>query len=105
MGSVAAKYTTYSDLEDSFSYTVRGRILKNFQNFYLDLHAGYLYQVNTKTYIYTFGPEIGFIPLKNVRLGLGYNINGFADKDFEDADYWHGGFYLRFTAKFDTFDF
>ncbi|NPB05209.1 MAG: hypothetical protein GXO08_02380 [Aquificae bacterium] len=105
MGSTAFKYTAYSGLGNTFTYTVRGRAVKNWKRFYFDFHAGILHQVNTNTYAYTFGPEVGFVPFKNVRIGLGYNVNGFEDEDFDNARYWHGGFYLRFTLKVDSFNF
>ncbi len=46
------------------------------------------------------GPEIGRIFNKNVRIGLGYNITGFNDRDFDTADTAQGLF-LSLRIKFD----
>lgn len=49
---------------------------------------------------WALGPEIGFIFTKNARIGLGYNIVGFDDRDF-DAAATSRGLFLSIRVKFD----
>lgn len=49
---------------------------------------------------WAIGPEIGRIFNKNVRIGLGYNITGFSDRDFDTAQTAQGLF-LSLRIKFD----
>ncbi len=49
---------------------------------------------------YAVGPEIGRIFSKNVRIGLGYNLVGFTDRDF-DAASTAQGLFLSLRVKFD----
>ncbi len=49
---------------------------------------------------YAIGPEIGRIFTRNVRIGLGYNLVGFTDRDFDAASTSHGLF-LSLRIKFD----
>lgn len=49
---------------------------------------------------YAVGPEIGYIINKNVRIGVGYNIVGFNDRDFDTAATSQGVF-LSLRIKFD----
>lgn len=49
---------------------------------------------------YAVGPEIGYAFHKNVRLGIGYNLVGFHDRDFDTAATSQGVF-LTMRIKFD----
>ncbi|MFA6961380.1 MAG: hypothetical protein WC205_11565 [Opitutaceae bacterium] len=49
---------------------------------------------------YAIGPEVGYTFVKNVRVGLGYNVVGFTDRDFDTAATSHGLF-LSLRIKFD----
>jgi large repetitive protein len=49
---------------------------------------------------YAIGPEVGYTFVKNVRVGLGYNVVGFTDRDFDAAATSHGLF-LSLRIKFD----
>ena len=49
---------------------------------------------------YAVGPEVGYIIRKNVRVGLGYNIVGFSDRDFDTAT-TSRGLFLSLRIKFD----
>ena len=50
---------------------------------------------------YALGPEIGFTIAKNLRLGLGYNVTGFNDRDLSAENYTQQGAYLALRLKFD----
>ncbi|XAE57413.1 hypothetical protein OH491_04135 [Termitidicoccus mucosus] len=49
---------------------------------------------------YAVGPEIGRVFTKNVRIGFGYNLVGFTDRDFDTAS-TSQGFFLSLRIKFD----
>ena len=50
---------------------------------------------------YAVGPEIGFTLTDNLRAGLGYNFNGFSDRDLTQEEYTSHGLYLALRLKFD----
>ena len=54
-----------------------------------------------KTLDYGVGADVGYNIGKNMWLTLGYNFEGFDDKDFEQARYTAAGPYLRFSIKAD----
>lgn len=41
------------------------------------------------------------VPVKNANFIIGYNFNGYRDRDFEDARYSREGVYVTFRLKFD----
>lgn len=54
-----------------------------------------------KSYSFAGGPAIGFSPVDNSYISVGYNVVGFRDRDFEDARYTRSGPYLTVRMKFD----
>ena len=65
------------------------------------LHAHTLYSANSNNYLYSSGLSVGFQLARNVWLSLGYNFDGFEDRDFSAAGYTAQGPYLQFRMKFD----
>lgn len=57
--------------------------------------------VNERTASYAIGPQIGFVPAKDVILSLGYNVTGFHDPDFAAARSTNKGPYVSLRLKFD----
>lgn len=57
--------------------------------------------VNERTASYAIGPQIGFVPAKDVILSLGYNVAGFHDPDFAAARSTNKGPYVSLRLKFD----
>jgi hypothetical protein len=49
----------------------------------------------------SYGLSVGRSFAKNVWVSVGYNFNGFADRDFTAARYTAAGAYVRFRIKFD----
>jgi len=47
------------------------------------------------------GADVGVTFMKNAWVSLGYNVQGYNDKDFDDAHYLAQGPYLKFRIKFD----
>ena len=50
---------------------------------------------------YSYGPSIGLSPVDNIWVSAGYNVEGYADDDFEAAEYSRKGIYLQLRVKFD----
>jgi uncharacterized repeat protein (TIGR01451 family) len=67
------------------------------------LKAGMLHVWTAENYAYSWGPMIGYSPIENVWISLGYNVLGFNDRDFSAANYTAQGFYVQLRIKFDQF--
>jgi hypothetical protein len=50
---------------------------------------------------YSGGPSIGFSPVENGWMSVGWNIAGFEDLDFEESRYTRAGPYVTMRFKFD----
>ena len=50
---------------------------------------------------YSAGPNIGVSPVENTWISIGYNVVGFKDRDFDQAQYTRSGVYLTVRLKFD----
>jgi uncharacterized repeat protein (TIGR01451 family) len=48
------------------------------------------------------GPEIGFVPARDMLLSVGYNFTGFRDRDFSAARSTEKGVYAALRMKFDS---
>ena len=49
----------------------------------------------------SLGADVGISFMKNAWVSLGYNFQGYHDRDFDDAHYLSQGPYLKFRIKFD----
>ncbi|MES2489199.1 MAG: hypothetical protein V4607_05355 [Pseudomonadota bacterium] len=67
----------------------------------IGLQASTLHVWATKTLQYSVGPNIGYSPVANSWVTLGYNVLGFIDQDFDAAQYSAAGPYLKLRFKFD----
>ncbi len=56
---------------------------------------------NFDTIAYSGGPSVGITPFKNGYISVGYNVVGFADRDFEESRYTRDGPFITFRLKFD----
>jgi hypothetical protein len=54
-----------------------------------------------KNIAYSGGPVLTVTPFANANISLGYNIVGFADRDFEDSRYTRSGPFATFKLKID----
>ena len=54
---------------------------------------------------FAIGPNIGFVPAKNVLLNVGYNFGGFRDPDFSASRSTTRGAYVTLRMKLDTTTF
>jgi hypothetical protein len=74
------------DLSDRFFVSAGARVLSQY-----DVNA------HTLSYGITFGVNVA----KDVRIAVGYNFDGFKDRDFSRGDHWDKGFFVAFHWKFD----
>jgi uncharacterized repeat protein (TIGR01451 family) len=58
-----------------------------------------------KALAWSAGPQIGMKPLTNGWVMIGWNFNGYADRDFEADRYTRDGPYLSLRLKFDELSF
>ena len=102
MGEYAVKYVDVKNVGTSLTDLLRGRLLYDITDrIDIGFHAGVIRQRTSNTYTFSYGPEIGFNLFENFWISFGYNFNGFYDDDFDDANYWAEGPYLKFRLKFD----
>ncbi|WP_345549033.1 OmpA family protein [Microbulbifer aestuariivivens] len=67
----------------------------------LGLQASALNSWSAGTHSFSFGPQVGFSPVRDGWVTLGWNLSGFRDRDFEAARYTAKGPYLQLRFKFD----
>ncbi len=67
----------------------------------LGVHASGLYSVNADNHDHSWGVSSGFAVTKNMWLSVGYNFDGFSDRDFSAADYTAKGAYIKFRLSLD----
>jgi len=89
---------TYSGYTDLFASETRYNIHKQWD---IGAHGSMLHSWNSHNFQYGLGADIGFSPVTNTWISLGYNVFGFEDDDFSDANYTAKGIYIRFRVKFD----
>jgi uncharacterized repeat protein (TIGR01451 family) len=89
---------TYSGFTDLISVEARYNINSRWD---IGAHASILHSWNSNSFDYSLGADVGYSPMTNTWVSLGYNLVGFEDKNFSVANYTAQGAYLRFRAKFD----
>jgi hypothetical protein len=67
----------------------------------LGVRVGALYTDNYSQHTNSWGVSAGYNVAKNMWLTVGYNFDGFEDKDFSEAGYSARGTYIKFRFNFD----
>ena len=65
------------------------------------VHTSVLHTFATDATNYSTGASVGYNPLKNMWVSVGYNVTGFEDRDFTGADYTAKGPFLKMRFKVD----
>jgi hypothetical protein len=65
------------------------------------LRGSLLHVMAAKNFDYSWGPTLGFTPMTNAWISLGYNVEGFRDHDFEKTNTIRQGPYMTLRIKFD----
>jgi len=69
--------------------------------FDVGVHGNTYSSTNSATMKYSTGISFGWNMMRNIWLSIGYNFDGFEDRDFSAAGYTAAGPYVRFRMKFD----
>ncbi len=88
----------YDGYTDMISVETRYNINRKWD---IGVHGALLHSWNSNQLDHSLGADIGYLVMTNAWVSLGYNVVGFEDKDFSDANYTAAGPYLRFRVKFD----
>jgi len=94
---------SHSTTIDTASVEIRRDINKKWD---IGVQGGYLNDWGEGNIEALAGVSVGVTPAENTWLSLGYNFQGFYDKDFDKSDYKRQGPYVNFHYKFnqDSFD-
>jgi hypothetical protein len=65
------------------------------------LRASLRHSWDADVYESLVGASLGFQVIPNLWVSVGYNLSGFEDSDFSQAEYTAKGPFLRFRYKFD----
>lgn len=91
----AKKYRGYTDM---IGFEGRYDITRKWD---VGLRAMLLHSWRTNQYSYSFGPSVGYNVMENAWISVGYNLAGFTDKAFSDANYTAQGPFIQYRFKFD----
>ena len=104
-GRYAGKYTEYQAdglTSDNTAHAVYGRGLYDIsERWDVGLQAGTYWNEQANDLAYMLGAEVGYSPMTNLWLSLGYNFMGFEDEDIAYDDSTQEGAYFRLRFKFD----
>ncbi|MGO2230863.1 outer membrane protein [Psychrobacter sp.] len=104
-GRYAGKYTEYDAdglVSDNTAHAVYGRGLYDIsERWDIGLQAGTYWNEQADDLAYLVGAEVGYSPMTNLWLSLGYNFMGFEDEDIAYDDSTQEGAYFRLRFKFD----
>jgi opacity protein-like surface antigen len=67
----------------------------------IGLQCSILHSWNASVFDYSTGVSVGYNVMQNAWVSLGYNLAGFTDRDFSQANYTAQGPFVRFRFKFD----
>lgn len=91
----ATDYTGYTDL---ISTELRYDITSKWD---IGTHASVLNSWKSKVHVFGVGASVGYRVMENSWLSVGYNVLGFNDGDFNDAQFRAKGVYATIRVKFD----
>ena len=90
--------TSASGFTDLYGVEVRHDLGNRFD---IGVHASLLSSHQAHTHTESYGASVGFSPMTNFWLGVGYNFAGFRDRDFTSANATAKGWYLYLRLKAD----
>lgn len=104
-GHYTGKYTEYDAqgiASDNTAHAVYARGLYDIsERWDIGLQAGTYWNKQADDLSYLVGAEVGYSPMTNLWLSLGYNFMGFEDEDIAYDDTTIEGAYFRLRFKFD----
>ncbi|HCN18331.1 MULTISPECIES: DUF11 domain-containing protein [Psychrobacter] len=104
-GHYAGKYTQFGAdniSSDNTAHALYARGLYDISKRWdIGLQAGTYWNKQADDMTYMLGAEVGYSPMTNLWLSLGYNFMGFEDEDIAYDDTTQQGAYFRLRFKFD----
>ncbi|MGP5549477.1 hypothetical protein ACTXNE_02160 [Psychrobacter namhaensis] len=104
-GHYAGKYTQFGAdniSSDNTAHALYARGLYDISaRWDIGLQAGAYWNKQADDMTYMLGAEVGYSPMTNLWLSLGYNFMGFEDEDISYNDTTQQGAYFRLRFKFD----
>ena len=104
-GRYAGKYTQFDAdniSSENTAHALYGRGLYDVsERWDIGLQAGTYWNAQADDMSYMLGAEVGYSPMTNLWLSLGYNFMGFEDEDIAYEDTTQQGAYFRLRFKFD----
>ena len=104
-GRYAGKYTEYTADDLTSSNTAHAAYVRGLydisERWDMGLQAGTYWNQQADDLSYMLGAEVGYSPMTNLWLSLGYNFMGFEDEDIAYDDSTQEGAYFRVRFKFD----
>ncbi|MEN6670483.1 SdrD B-like domain-containing protein [Psychrobacter sp. B38] len=104
-GHYSGKYTQFDAdniSSDNTAHALYGRSLYDIsERWDVGLQAGTYWNKQADDMSYMLGAEVGYSPMTNLWLSLGYNFMGFEDEDIAQDDTTQQGGYCRLRFKFD----
>ncbi len=88
----------FSGYTDSPGTEIRYDLTRNWD---IGLHAAALHNWDDGEISYRTGASLGYSPVTNLWVSLGYNFSGFSDEDLSGSDHTAQGSFLQFRFKFD----
>ncbi|MBW7888436.1 MAG: hypothetical protein H3C35_08760 [Bacteroidetes bacterium] len=86
-------------------YLIRAEYDLHWNNFdvaaeYRILNSRIVDQANSNTIKNGYSAELGYVVMKNIHIGVGYNFVGTQDRDLVSRDYWSAGPFVSVRMKF-----
>ncbi|ALF60531.1 SdrD B-like domain-containing protein [Psychrobacter urativorans] len=104
-GHYNGKYTKYAAdgmTSDNTAHAISARSVYDIsERWDVGLQAGTYWNKQAADLSYLLGAEVGYSPMTNLWLSLGYNFMGFEDEDIAYDDSTQQGYYFRLRFKFD----
>ena len=104
-GHYAGKYSQYSADNIAFDNTAHALYARGLydisERWDMGLQAGSYWNKQADDLTYMLGAEVGYSPMTNLWLSLGYNFMGFENEDIAYEDTTQQGAYFRLRFKFD----
>jgi hypothetical protein len=88
----------YNEFTDLIGGEVRHNLTKEWD---FGVQGSILHSWEAENYDFSVGASIGYSPIENTWISLGYNVVGFRDDDFTNSKYTAKGVYIKFRVKFD----
>jgi len=88
----------YHGLSDLYGVDLRRDFGRRFD---VGLHGTVLNSWESSVHDYSFGADLGITVLDNIRVAIGYNVQGFEDDDYAASRYTASGPYIQLRMKAD----